>query len=47
MSEKSKIRKANREARQERQGQKVVNWIFGILIFLAFVFMIYSLFLVS
>lgn len=47
MSEKGKIRKKEREEKQEKQARKVINWIFGVLIFLAVCFMIYSVWLVS
>ncbi len=47
MSEKSKIKRARREAEQEKKGKKVVNWILGILLALAFVYMIYTIILVS
>ena len=47
MSEKSKIKRARREAQQDKRGKKVVNWIFGILLALAFVYMIYTIILVS
>ena len=29
MSEKSKINRAARQAKQERQAKKVIHWIFG------------------
>ncbi|MBP5712956.1 MAG: hypothetical protein J6W77_08255 [Prevotella sp.] len=41
MSEKSKVKRARREAEQEKKGKKVVNWIFGVLIVLAICYMIY------
>ncbi len=47
MSEKSKVKRARREAEQEKKGEKVVKWIFGILLALAFVYMIYTILLVS
>lgn len=48
MSQKNKeVKNAKRvayEKKQEKQAKNVVNWIFGILIFLAFVFLtVYSL----
>ena len=43
MSEKSKINRAARQAKQERQAKKVVYWIFGTLIAFAIAFMIYSM----
>lgn len=33
------------EKKQEAEGRKVVNWIFGVLIVLAILFMAYSLYL--
>lgn len=38
MSQTSKIRKANREAKQERQGKNVVTWIFAALVVLAIIY---------
>lgn len=38
MSEKSKIRRAQREEKEKQQAQKVVNWIFFSLIVLAVIF---------
>ena len=42
MSKKNNARRAAYQARQEKEGKKVVNWIFGALIFLAICFVIYS-----
>ena len=42
MSKKGQARRAAYEARQEKEGKKVVNWIFGVLIFLALCFVVYS-----
>ncbi|MCH3981890.1 MAG: hypothetical protein LKE41_08290 [Prevotella sp.] len=42
MSERSKIRRAQRDAKQEKQAKKVINWIFAALIILALIFMIVS-----
>ena len=47
MSEKSKVKRARREAEQEKKGKKVVNWIFGVLIVLAICYMIYVTILAS
>lgn len=41
MSEKSKQRRARREAKQEQQAKNIIGWIFGGLILLAIVFVIY------
>ena len=42
MSKKNDARRAAYQARQEKEGKKVVNWIFGVLIFLALCFVVYS-----
>ena len=42
MSEKSKINRARREAKQEEEGKNVVQWIFVSLIALALLFMIFT-----
>ena len=42
MSKKNNARRAAYQARQEKEGKKVVNWIFGALIFLAICFVIYA-----
>lgn len=42
MSKKINARRAAYQARQEKEGKKVVNWIFGVLIFLALCFVVYS-----
>ena len=42
MSKKNNARRAAYQARQEKEGKKVVNWIFGVLIFLALCFVVYS-----
>lgn len=47
MNEKKKMSRAMREAQQEKQAKKVVNWIFGVLILLAILFCAYSIFLVG
>lgn len=45
MSKKGQARRAAYEARQEKEGKKVVNWIFGVLVFLAICFVIYSVYI--
>lgn len=40
MSERSKERRKVRDAKQEKQANRVVNWIFGVLVALAIIFMI-------
>jgi len=42
MSEKGKSRKALREQKQEKQAKTVINWIFGVLILLAIIYMIWA-----
>ena len=42
MSKKNTARRAAYQARQEKEGKKVVNWIFGALVILAICFVIYS-----
>ena len=42
MSKKNNARRAAYQARQEKEGKKVVNWIFGVLIFLALGVVVYS-----
>ena len=42
MSKKNNARRLAYQARQEKEGKKVVNWIFGALVILAICFVIYS-----
>ena len=42
MSKKCQARRAAYEARQEKEGKKVVNWIFAVLVVLALCFIAYS-----
>lgn len=37
---------ANREEQQKTQGDKVVKWIFGALVLLAIIYMVWSMFIV-
>ncbi|MDD5824915.1 MAG: hypothetical protein PUD94_09555 [Prevotellaceae bacterium] len=46
MSKKGQARRAAYEARQEKEGKKVVNWIFAVLIILAICFIVYSMIIV-
>ena len=46
MSKKGQARRADYEARQEKEGKKVVNWIFAVLVILALCFIAYSIILV-
>jgi len=43
MSQKGKQRRAQREARQEQQANKVVKWIFGGLIALGVIYIIWTM----
>ena len=43
MSQKSKVRHANREAQQEKQARKVITWIFAALVVLAVVFLVVAM----
>ncbi|WP_270776282.1 hypothetical protein [Segatella buccae] len=50
MSSNKDLRKAKRaayERKQEEHGKKVVYWIFGVLVALAIVYMIYSMAMAS
>ena len=46
MSKKNNARRAAYQARQKKKGKKVVNWIFGVLIFLALCFVVYSVLII-
>ena len=46
MGKKGQARRAAYEARQEKEGKKVVNWIFAVLVILALCFIAYSIILV-
>ena len=46
MSKKGQARRAAYEARQEKEGKKIVNWIFAVLIILAICFIVYSMIIV-
>lgn len=41
-----KKHRADREEVQKSQGDKVVKWIFGVLVALAIIYMIWSMFIV-
>ncbi|MBQ2338719.1 MAG: hypothetical protein II384_06335 [Prevotella sp.] len=47
MSKKNNARRAAYQKRQEEDGKKVVNWIFGVLVVLALAFAVYSMFIVG
>lgn len=40
MNNKKKARRARRDAKEEKQAKQVINWIFGILVLVAFLFLI-------
>lgn len=42
MSQKRKVQRSNHSAQEKKQGEKVVYWIFGVLIALAICFAIFS-----
>ena len=44
---KSTQKKVAYEKKQEDKGKKVLEWIFGVLVVLAILFVIYSIFIVS
>ncbi|MBQ6377970.1 MAG: hypothetical protein IJJ56_04160 [Prevotella sp.] len=44
---KSTKKRAAYEKKQEDSGKKVLEWIFGVLVVLAVLFVIYSIFIVS
>ena len=43
MSQKSKVRHAQREAQQEKQAKKVITWIFTALVVLALAFLVVAM----
>ena len=45
MSKKGQARRAAYEARQDKEGKKVVKWIFAVLVVLALCFIAYSVIL--
>lgn len=47
MSDKGKARRAAYEARQEKEGKKIIKWIFIALVALAVCFVAYSVYLMS
>ncbi len=44
---KSTQKKVAYEKKQEDSGKKVLEWIFGVLIVLAIIFVVYSIFIVA
>lgn len=44
---KSAEKKVAYQKKQEDSGKKVLEWIFGVLVVLAIIFVIYSIFIVS
>lgn len=47
MSEASKAKRRQRDELQQKQGDKVVKWIFAALIVLAIIYMIYTMMMVA
>lgn len=50
MSSNKDLRKAKHEAYEKKQaekGEKVVKWLFGVLVALAVVYMVYSIFVMQ
>lgn len=47
MSQKSKQRHSKRDELQEKEGKNVVRWVFGVLVALALVYMVYSIFVLQ
>ena len=43
MSERSKARRAQREAKQEKQAKKVIMWIGGVLAVLTLCLLVYAM----
>ena len=39
--------RSDREVQQKQQGDKVVKWIFGSLVVLAIIYMVWSMFIVQ
>jgi len=46
MTEKSRLHRVRREAKQEKQGRSIVTWIFGALIILGILYAIWTLLIV-
>ncbi len=42
MKKKNNARRAAYEAKQEKEGKKVVEWIIGVLLVLAIIFAVYT-----
>lgn len=47
MSQKRKLQRARYAAKEEEKGKSIVKWIFGCLVALAVIYMIYIIFTVS
>lgn len=43
----AKKHRSDREVQQKQQGDKVVKWIFGSLVVLAIIYMVWSMFIVQ
>ena len=42
MKKKVNARQAQKDAHQEKEGKKVVEWIFGVLLVLAILYVVYT-----
>lgn len=47
MKKKVSARQAQKEARQEKEGKKVVEWIFGVLVVLAILYVVYTVYIMQ
>ena len=47
MSKKGTAKRVAYQKKQEEQGRKVVNWIFGVLVVLAIIFAVWTILMMS
>ena len=47
MSKKGNAKREAYQKKQEEQGRKVVNWIFGVLVVLAIIFAVWTILMMS
>lgn len=47
MSKKENVKRVAYQKKQEEQGRKVVNWIFGVLVVLAIIFAVWTILIMS
>ena len=47
MKKKVNARQAQKDARQEKEGKKVVEWIFGVLVVLAILYVVYTVYIMQ